>query len=217
MNKNLEKIHEYLMSQGVSKEEIMRYDTSSVYLSMEIMEYAHRNQVRENGEAYANHPSRVLEGYRRMVGIIPDDPFCMDDDLMNHYHIPYCGVQEVCLLHDVIEDTEFTINDLEEIFNDCGLGNYFEIYIKHALKCITHDKSMGYEKYIEICLKNPISALVKMIDLQDNLYVLDLVDLSEKKYKRSQRYLSYIRVINTVYHFLENAEAYRKAFKEENL
>ena len=93
---------------------------------------------------------------------------------------------------------------------------YFDIYIKGALKAITHVRTMDYEEYIKICLKNPISALVKMLDLQDNLFVLDLVDFTEEKYKRSQRYLSYIRVINNTYHFLENSYKYKEAFKEEN-
>ena len=183
---------------------------------MEIMEYAHRNQKRENGEDYANHPARVLEGYRRLVGIDPNNPFCIDEGLMCDYRIPYGGVQEVCLLHDVVEDTDFTIEDLRGIYVDCGFERFFDIYIKHALECITHDKTMSYEEYIKICLENPIAALVKMIDLQDNLYVLDLVDFTEEKYERSKGYLSWIRVINDRYHFLEKITAYSQAYKEEN-
>ena len=216
MNKNLEKIHEYLMSKGVSEKELLQSDTSSVYLAMEIMEYAHRNQKRENGEDYANHPTRVLNFYRDLVGIKPNDLFCIDEDLMCKYQVPYNGVQEVCLLHDVIEDTDFTIDDLRDIYVECGFEKYFDIYIKDALLTITHDKSISYEEYIKTCLKNPISALVKMIDLQDNLFVLDLVSLTKEKYERSQRYLSYIPVINNVYHFLENAYKYKEAFKKES-
>ena len=204
------------MSKGVSEKELLQSDTSSVYLAMEIMEYAHRNQKRENGEDYANHPARVLNYYRDLVGIKPNDFFCIDEDLMFHYQIPYSGVQELCLLHDVIEDTDFTIDDIRNIYVECGFERYFDIYIKDALIAITHDKSMNYEEYINTCLKNPISALVKMLDLQDNLFVLDLVDFTEEKYKRSQRYLSYIHLINNTYHFLENTYSYKKAFKEEN-
>ena len=216
MNKNLEKIHEYLLNKGMDEEELHSSDNSSVYLAMEIMEYAHRNQKRENGEDYANHPARVLNYYRDLVGIKPNDFFCMDEDLMHRYQIPYSGVQEVCLLHDVVEDTDFTIDDLRDVYVECGFEKYFDIYIKDALKAITHVKTMDYEEYIKICLKNPISALVKMLDLQDNLFVLDLVDFNEEKYKRSQRYLSHIRVINNTYHFLENSYKYKEAFKEEN-
>ena len=52
MNEKLQKIQEYLIKTGVSKEKVEAGATSSVYLAMEIMEYAHRNQKRENGEDY---------------------------------------------------------------------------------------------------------------------------------------------------------------------
>src|SRR5574344_956739 len=97
----LNEIHEYLISKGAKEEDLKKMDGCSVYLSMEIMEYAHRNQKRENGEEYANHPSRCMQEYRELVGIVPDDPFCIDKDLMYEFEIPYDGVQEVCLLHDV--------------------------------------------------------------------------------------------------------------------
>ncbi len=215
MNENLKKIHEYLLGTGVKKERIEKADTSSVYLAMEIMEYAHRNQKRENGEDYANHPARVLDNYRNLVGIDPDDYFCMDDELMHKHRVPYEGVQEVCLLHDVVEDTEFTINDIKEIYSECGFGSFFKIYIKDALKRITHDKSVPYLDYIKICLENPISAIVKMMDLQDNLRVIDLVDLNDENYKRSHDYLSYIYLINDVYHFLENVKSYKEELAKE--
>ncbi len=215
MNENLKKIHEYLLGTGVKKERIEKADTSSVYLAMEIMEYAHRNQKRENGEDYANHPARVLDNYRNLVGIDPDDYFCMDDELMHKHRVPYEGVQEVCLLHDVVEDTEFTINDIKEIYSECGFGSFFKIYIKDALKRITHDKSVPYLDYIKICLENPISAIVKMMDLQDNLRVIDLVELNDENYKRSHDYLSYIYSINDVYHFLENVKSYKEELAKE--
>ena len=214
MNKKLIQIHEYLINKGADEETLLEWDSSSVYLSMEIMEYAHRKQKRENGEDYAEHPSRVLENYRKLVGIKPNDYFCIDEDMMAHNLIPYDGVQEVCLLHDVIEDTDFTIEELREIYIECGFEKYFDLYIEDALRKITHDKSMDYGEYIKICLKNPISAIVKMMDLQDNLRVIDLIDLNEDKYNRAKGYLSWILVINDKYHFLENANKYRKEYLE---
>ena len=203
------------MSKGIEEKTIVESDGSSVYLAMEIMEYAHRNQERENGEDYANHPSRVLYNYRNLVGIDPDDFFTMDEDMMCKYGIPYNGVQELCLLHDVIEDTEFTVNDVRDIYKDCGFEKHFDMYIRDALERITHDKSMPYEEYIKICLKNPISAIVKMMDLQDNLRVIDLNQLNEQSYNRAQGYLFFILIINDKYHFLEKAHDYKEDFKKE--
>ncbi len=215
MNEKLQKIQEYLIKTGVSKEKVEAGATSSVYLAMEIMEYAHRNQKRENGEEYAEHPARCLTSYRNLIGIGPSGDGLMDKDIMYHNGVPFDGVQEVCLLHDVIEDTEFTIQDVKEIYIECGFESFFEMYIADALERITHDKTVDYGEYIKIVLQNPISAIVKMMDLQDNLYVLDLIDFTEEKYHRAQGYLFWIFVINEAYHFLENTQKYKKELEED--
>lgn len=215
MNKNLKKIQDYLIKTGVSKERVEAGATSSVYLAMEIMEYAHRNQKRENGEDYAEHPARCLTSYRNLIGIGPNGDRVMDKDIMYRNNVPFDGVQEVCLLHDVIEDTEFTVNDVRDIYVECGFERFFDLYIKDALERITHDKSVDYGEYIKVVLQNPVSAMVKMMDLQDNLYVLDLKDFTEEKYHRAQGYLFWIFIINDAYHFLENAQKYKKELEEE--
>lgn len=213
----LQEIHNYLISIGKSEEDLRELDNFSVYLSMEIMEYAHRNQTRVNGEDYANHPTRCMNNYCKLVGIVPDGYFCADADLMYENGVPFDGVQEVCLLHDVIEDTDFTLEQLEEIFDECGQGNYFRQYIKTALEKITHDKSTDYLSYIKICMENPISAIAKMMDLQDNMNVLSLQDFDEQNFERTQNYLKYSYLINCKYRFIENARRYREAFaKAEN-
>ena len=208
----LKEIHEYLISVGKNEKDLLELDHYSVYLSMEICEYAHRNQKRENGEDYANHPFRCLGMYREFVGIKEDDPFCIDKDMMFEHGIPFDGVQELCLLHDVIEDTDFTIEDLEEIFDECDLKTYFDMYIKYPLIAITHNKSEEYDDYIVKCLEFPSSALVKMIDMQDNINVMTLVSLDKDKYMRGLMYYHYTLLINTQYHFLEENHKYREEF-----
>lgn len=215
MNAKLKQIHDYMMTEmGMGEKEIDELDRHSVYLAMEICSYAHRGQKRENGENYSNHPFRVLENYRRLVGIKPDDPFCLDKELLEAHHIPFEGVQEVCLLHDVIEDSELTIDDIKDIYGECGFGVHFRLYMQDALRRITHDKAVSYQAYIAICLGNPISALVKLLDLEDNLRVADLAEFGERQYRRAKSYLDYTYTINNTFHFVENAAAYRKAFKE---
>lgn len=216
MNENLKKIQDYLIKTGVSKERVEGGATSSVYLAMEIMEYAHKDQKRENGEDYAEHPARCLTSYRNLIGIGPNGDRVMDKDIMYRNNVPFDGVQEVCLLHDVVEDTEFTIKDVRDIYVECGFESFFDIYIKDALERITHDKSVDYGEYIKVVLQNPISAMVKMMDLQDNLYVLDLVDFTEEKYHRAQGYLFWMFIINEAYHFLENTQKYKKDLEEDN-
>lgn len=211
----LKEIHDYLISLGKKEKELNELDKSSIYLSMEIMEFAHRNQKRENGEDYANHPSRCLQNYQNLVGIASHNHFCVDKDLMFKNGVPYDGVQEVCLLHDVIEDGGLTLDEIEEIFVECELGDYFRIYIKSALNNITHDKNIDYSSYIDICMENPISALCKMMDLQDNIYVLSLIKFDKKNYIRAENYLRYLFLINQKYQFIENSQKNREKFKKE--
>ena len=139
----------------------------------------------------------------------------MDKDLLYHNSVPFDGVQEVCLLHDVVEDTEFTLDDVREIYVECGFEKYFDMYIKDALERITHNKAVDYGDYIKICLKNPISALVKLIDVEDNLRILDLIKYDEERYHRAQGYLFWTFIINDAYHFVENIENYKKQLKED--
>ena len=179
---------------------------------MEICEYAHRNQIRENGDLYLVHPCRCLGYYRHMVGIKENDPFCIDVDLMEKYDIPYNGIQELCLLHDVIEDTDFTMEDLKEIFDECKLLDHFNMYIEKPLDIITHRKEESYDIYIDKCLKNRSAALVKMCDLNDNLDVTTLISFDDYKYDRCCRYLKYINIINNKYHFIENINEYHEHF-----
>lgn len=205
----LKEIHNYLLKNGITKKQLMKMDESTVSLSLEIMEYAHRNQRRENSEKYMNHPFRCLQNYRNLFGIVPDDPLSINKELMDKYKIPYEGVQEVCLLHDVIEDTDFTIEEIEEIFDECHFNNYFSLFIKEALTLITHKKDVDYEVYIKMCMENPISSIVKMMDLQDNLNVLSLNHFDEKRLQRAGRYLLYLYLLNGSYQFIESASKIR--------
>ncbi len=214
MNENLKKINGYQLSQGMSQKEIEDSSLSSVGLAYLIASYAHREQRRENGESYLNHPLRVLEEYRSLLGVIPGDPFSVDAEAMEKRGISYFGVQEVALLHDVIEDTEFSLKDVKDLYVEQGFKDYFELYMEEGLVRITHDKSQGYPEYIGICLGNPVSSLVKMMDLQDNLRVVDLVSLDKKKEDRASNYLRFIKVINDRWGFLEGASAYKEEMRK---
>ena len=209
MNKLIEKINKYIVDTKGSGEDLIEPGLSTYSISEKIMEYAHRNQKRENGEAYANHPLRIEGMYR---GWIDYGDCCPNIEPMTLclLGIPFDGVQEVCLLHDVVEDTELTIEDLHNIFAYCNEGDYFDRYIKRPLECITHKKEVSYSDYIFECLKDPTAALVKVIDLQDNLFILGLISFDDKKYARAQEYLHWIFVINEEYHFIEKIEKYKK-------
>lgn len=211
-----EKINQYLKSEGYTDEEINFLDSASVYVAHQISVYAHRNQKRLNGDNYFNHPYNVMQWYRNMVGIVENDYFCMSKDLLEECRIPYEGVQETCLLHDVLEDTDVTIEEIEEVFEDLSLGNYFRLYIKTPLLLITHDKSEDYNTYIAKLVVNPVAAIAKFMDMADNMNPSGLTSMGEFEIKRIFKYTSFCKAINDVWHFLENADKYRKLFKSKN-
>lgn len=205
----LDKIHEFLLTQGYTQKQIDYMDTTSVYIAMEIAIYAHRNQTRENGSSYVSHPYSVMDKYRDFVGIVENDYFCVNIDvLVGQCNIPYDGVQEVCLLHDVLEDTPITIEDIESIYTFLGLERYFKLYIKNPLILITHDKDEDYLVYINGLLINPTASLVKFMDLSDNLNPSTLNELNELEYDRLKRYVDYVKIINDKWNFLENRKKY---------
>ena len=210
-----EKINEYLRNVGYTDEDISVLDSSSVYIAQQISAYAHRNQKRLNGDNYFAHPYSVMELYRKMVGIVENDYFCVDVDLMYDCDIPYDGVQEVCLLHDVLEDTDVGMDEIEEVFADLGLDKYFQLYIKTPLLLITHDKTEDYPTYIAKLIDNPVASLVKFLDMADNLNPIGLTSMGDFEFERISKYAYFNKIINDVWHFLENADKYRKAFNSK--
>ena len=111
--------------------------------AMKVAYEAHHGQTDRSGTPYIFHPFHVAEQ--------------MDDEL------------SVCtaLLHDVIEDTEITFEDLT--------GEFPEEVVE-ALRCLTRDKNKNYFDYIRNLRKNPIAKKVKQADLLHNSDVTRLSD-----------------------------------------
>lgn len=124
---------------------------------------AHKDQIDKTGLPYVFHPFHLAEQF--------------DDE------------ESICvaLLHDVVEDTDITINDLEK------LG--FTESIIEAIKLLTHDNNVEYMDYVKEIKKNPLAKRVKLADLKHNsdssrLDVVDSYALErEKKYKKAIEYL----------------------------
>lgn len=76
------------------------------------------------------------------------------------------------LLHDVIEDTDMTIDQLEDLFPG---------EVINAVRLLTHDKDTDYEEYIRKISSDPIARAVKLADLSHNSDVqrAELIDEPE--------------------------------------
>jgi (p)ppGpp synthase/HD superfamily hydrolase len=69
--------------------------------------------------------------------------------------------QIVALLHDVVEDSDFTLHDLAE--------RGFDPLILDAIDCLSRRPDEKYERYISRVASNPLAREVKLSDLSDNL------------------------------------------------
>ncbi len=124
---------------------------------------SHKEQVDKSGMPYVFHPFHLAEQ--------------MTDEMTT----------VVALLHDVVEDSDITFEDLEiQGFSD-GILN--------ALKLLTHDKSIPYMDYIAEIKKNEIATAVKLADLKHNsdLSRLDVID--EKTLNRKKKYEKAIKFL----------------------
>ena len=131
--------------------------------AMKIAFEAHKNQTDKNGIPYIYHPIHLAEQ------MDSENTIC------------------VALLHDVVEDTSITFEDLQV--------EGFSGGIIDALKLLTHDDAVPYMEYVKEIRKNPIATKVKLADLRHNsdLTRLDVVD--EKAVKRAEKYKEAINIL----------------------
>ena len=85
------------------------------------------------------------------------------------------------MLHDTIEDTEVTAEYL--------LMEGFSRNIVDAILSVTRNKNESYEDFIKRSRLNPIGRQVKLHDLEDNMDITRLNELTEKDICRLNKYL----------------------------
>lgn len=131
---------------------------STLERAIEIATEAHKGQFDKAGREYIGHPIRVME-----MGKTEDEKI-------------------VGVLHDVIEDTDWTFERLE--------AEGFSQEVINALRCVTKtSENENYDEFIDRVKKNPLAASVKINDLTDNMDIRRLPYLSDKDVKRLKKYL----------------------------
>ena len=123
--------------------------------AMKIAFEAHKEQVDKTGVPYIYHPIHLAEQ--------------MDTELE-------CIV---ALLHDVVEDTEVSFEDLKKDF---------PVEVIETLKLLTHDKSVDYMDYVATIKNNPVAKKVKIADILHNADEKRLLNISETDIKRREKY-----------------------------
>ncbi len=65
------------------------------------------------------------------------------------------------LLHDVVEDTDITLDDLRQ--------EGFPAEVLEAIRLLTHGEGVPYMEYVAAIKENPIAKAVKLADLRHNM------------------------------------------------
>ena len=124
---------------------------------------AHSGQTDKSGVPYIYHPIHLAE------------QMTTEDTVV-------CA-----LLHDVVEDTLYTIDDLR--------AEGFSESIIRALALLTHDKEQPYMEYVERIKRNPIAKAVKVADLKHNSDISRLGGVDEKTLERLEKYRAALAVL----------------------
>lgn len=117
---------------------------------------AHKNQVDKSGMPYVFHPFHLAEQMKDEQTTI------------------------VALLHDVFEDTDYSLDDLSLM----GFGDK----IIEAISLMTYDKNIPYMDYVVQISKNQIAKAVKLADLKHNSDLTRLDAVTDKDLKRMEKY-----------------------------
>lgn len=143
----------YLNSKNVKFKQM-----STLERAIQIATEAHKGQLDKAGKDYICHPLRVME-----MGKTEEEKI-------------------VGVLHDVVEDGDWTFEALE--------AEGFSHEVIAALKCVTKtSENENYDDFIERVKKNPLAVAVKINDLTDNMDIRRLPYLSDKDVKRLKKYL----------------------------
>ena len=93
----------------------------------------------------------------------------------------------IAILHDVVEDTVITEKDL--------IAAGFSDKVICMLQVLTHAKEESYDKYIDRILYYPTARKVKMADLQDNMNLDELPEITDYDIRRTQKYIKALALI----------------------
>lgn len=125
----------------------------------------HRGQTDRQGRPYILHPLHVM--------------LQMDSE----------SEMVAAVLHDVVEDSEMTLDDLS--------AEGFSTEVLNAVDLLTHDKTtMAYEDYVQRLKPDPIARKIKLADLRHNMDIRRIKKMSPHDQARLEKYHRAWRILN---------------------
>ena len=125
-------------------------------LALSIATEAHRGQFDKAGIDYIEHPIYVAS------------------------QVDTEEEKAVALLHDVIEDSPFTAEELL-------LAGLLETVVT-AVQILSKKKGQDYQTYLENVKSNPLARVVKLADLKHNSDLSRLSSVTDKELERLEKY-----------------------------
>lgn len=122
---------------------------------MEFASEKHKGQVDRAGQPYIGHPkavSKMVKGEDEKI---------------------------VALLHDTVEDTDATIEEIRSKFGD---------RIADAVNFLTHRPGVPYMDYVKGIKGNALARKVKLADLTHNMDLSRLPEVTDEDLKRIDKY-----------------------------
>ena len=124
--------------------------------AIELAKQHHEGQTDKAGKPYIEHPLRVMNQVESEEEKI------------------------VAVLHDIVEDTNISLNDLR--------NEGFSEEVVSAVECLTKQDGENYDSYIERISFNPLAVKIKLADLEDNKDLTRLPEVTDKDLERLEKY-----------------------------
>jgi (p)ppGpp synthase/HD superfamily hydrolase len=103
------------------------------------------------------------------------------------FHVKGYKEKIVALLHDIVEDTNLTIDDLEKY--------KFPNDILFAINTLTKKKGTRYDLYIDNLNNCEIARKVKIEDIKHNMCAGRLKNITDKDLKRIEKYKHSLQIL----------------------
>ena len=124
--------------------------------AIELAKQHHEGQTDKAGKPYIEHPLRVMNQVESEEEKI------------------------VAVLHDIVEDTDISLDDLR--------SEGFSEEVVSAVECLTKQDGENYDSYIERISFNPLAVKIKLADLEDNRDLTRLPEVTDKDLERIEKY-----------------------------
>ena len=137
--------------------------TENINKALRLAYEAHKGQFDKSGVPYVFHPLHLAEQ--------------MDDE----------DSIVAALLHDVVEDTAYGLEDLR------AMG--FPAKALEAVALLTHDPAEPYLSYVARVKENPVARRVKLADLRHNSDLSRIQKVTARDLERVEKYAAAIRLL----------------------